>query len=233
MKRAIIFSCAPQSECKFKDLFSIDGPAWGLARNPPFKRPYGWNLQTLDQGSIENGDHLVFRNGTRKTLELFEDGLLNFAASADKDFLGWADNHKEGGIRINSLPLIEVSYHYVELYSRLIPLLEPPPTAFTFFINGKNLKSEHESVYLVPAPIFGWGFTSQEDASFAPNGEFSMELKVTLDALGTPLDVGAVAFALASKIFVWFGFPVEKVPYSTKSPDGTVRIDPNLFEPKK
>ncbi len=225
LEKYFVFSCFPDpvSQSTLHNLFeSGEGTLWWKLENPTNLRPHGWSLETLDRARIVKGEKLVVQNGDRKTIELYEDGTLLFKATAEKDFLSWSDSHKSGGVRINALPLIEAAYNFVAFYSVILNELNPKPKRIIFRIDGKNLQSNNEKIYLVPYAYGTAGFYFESDGKDAPENEFSKQFEV--DVNDSTLDVGGITFKIAEKIFGWFGFEKKTIPYS-KNVDSVWRID--------
>lgn len=86
MTPLLILAAAPGQKSRFKSFFDPDGPGQ-LLKDPGGLRYAGWDMQTLDQPRIVRGEYLEVRNGDRKQLQLFRDGVFIARLRADDSLL--------------------------------------------------------------------------------------------------------------------------------------------------
>jgi hypothetical protein len=200
-----------------------------LLANPGSFRYAGWDLETRDQPIIVAGDYLEVKNGNRKIIQLYEDGTLIYKVPADNTFLGWGQNEENftEKPRLNSLAVVEANTNFVHFYKKLIPYFEETPQSIQFKMQFYSMKiAENKFVYLNPTPVNAlWPF---DDGKYpAPSDEGSKEIVVeTKEVEEKP---SLVAYKILEKVFLWFGIPTDKIPY-TREIEGQKYIDIEEFK---
>ena len=233
MTPSIIYSAVPEGSTKVRHFLEA-GPVWDLVQEPGELRYAGWSLRTLDRVRIVRGEYLEVSNGDRKVLNLYEDGTFIAKAAADDSFLGWGtrgETEFAESPRLNPLAVIEFTYSFVELYARLLPEMDPRPRAVQLRLQIENAwfgESGSSKLYLTPYGVDTYSWHFNDERHVAPDADMIREVDVSADALA---DVGAVAYRLVEKLYAWFGFSSDKIPYAARRGDTRV-IDPTAFSKK-
>jgi hypothetical protein len=214
---AYILSMTPEKPNRIKDVFR-EGPGTvgSLLERPPSMRAYGWDLQTLDQAHIENGEYLELNNGTRKSLRLYEDGTFIVRGAIDDRFLGWAPRDDESSTSVHPIAIIEFSTEFVRLYGQIVPFFETPPERILWHVEIAHGKVEDRFLSVAPG---GWVL----DESYRltrenPKHDGSL---ATHDLLTDPQ---RIACELVDRLFLFFSVPVNRIPYTVEQ-DGVRRVD--------
>jgi hypothetical protein len=211
----------PEQPNRVKGLFD-EGPGTvaGVLEKPGSFRYAGWDLQTLDQAHIENGQYLELNNGARKRLRLYEDGTLIARGSIDEDFLGWApmDHDFQKHPRVHSLAITEFTAAFVYLYKRILAFLDRAPTQINFHVEIADGKVGDRMLYISPYAVNTYGWHLSED-------EYSLKKEnIVYDGVLSTQDLKAdpdrIAFLLIERLFLFFSVPSNKVPY-------TIEVDGN------
>lgn len=203
-----ILAVTPTESNRIKKIFeSGEDSIIEMLRNPDQIRYAGWDIRTYDNPRIIKGEYLEVKN-QNKTINLYEDGTLILKALADPFFLCWGiDEDKfESNPKLNPLPLIEVTYNFVDFYIKLIPNFKETPKKIEFTIELKNtFITENSKLYLFK------DFSEQK--IFAPENHMQKKIeKHTTDQLFT---VGHITFSIISKIYNWFGINDNEIPYKS------------------
>jgi hypothetical protein len=215
-----ILSMTPEEPNRIKDLFR-EGPytVGRLLERPPSLRSYGWDLQTLDQAHIENGEYLELNNGTRKTLRLYEDGTFIVRGSIDESFLGWArrDDEFSKYPQVHPIAIIEFTTEFVRLYGQIVQFFEAPPERVRSHVEIAHGKVGDRFLSVVPG---GWVMGGEPYQLKQENPQYGGSL-VTRDLLTDPQ---RIACELVDRLFLFFSVPVNRVPYTFEQ-DGVRRVD--------
>lgn len=217
-KRLFVISAYSNTRGELKSIFlTSDGSIRKHLENPPTLRRGGWSIETLDRAHINRGEMIQVTNGDKKILGLYLDGTLIFAGLADYSFLAWGGDK---GNKINSLGLIEVIYNFVNFYRLVLDDFEERPEKITLRVDFLNMHLNNEKGYLVPDHIGSYAQLFDLEKNEAPdNNGYIEETFVTSN-----LNIGAVAYSLVRKIYLWFGIEDDKIPY-VKDEDGVKIID--------
>lgn len=227
-KRMFILVAYPKEKLgKLKSLFTNEeGSIKRKLEDPPLNagkiRYAGWSLETLDQGRIIEAQFVRVRNGERKTIDLYEDGTLIFAGTADEDFLAWASRD---GLRINPIALIELVYNFISFYREVINDLTIKPSIISVEFRFLNMHLEGKKTYLTKGPIdtLFWGEKHE-----APQDNYSLETPIDFNVQDF-LRAGKIAetaYKVVEKIYLWFEISLDKgnIPY-TKIENSIISID--------
>lgn len=216
--RLIIVSAQPLVQSELTTIFmSTAGSIRQTLERPPILRRHGWNMETLDQAKIQRGEFIRVTNGSRKVIDLYRDGAMIFAATADENFLAWG---KVGRVKINPLALIEVIYSFVDLYRMVLADYANSPKNLSFRIDLRNMHLGGEKSFLSPYSLKSIDQQFGSEALEAPEDNWSTAK--TFDA--SEFDVAAISYDLIREIYLWFGLEQDKIPY-TKDVDGIKMID--------
>lgn len=198
-----------------------------VIEDPPHLRQMGFDLRTLDRARLIEGTRLRVSNGTRKHIDLLDDGTLLAIATFD-EFLGWGRRDFLSDPKANGLAVIEFTYDFVLLYERLLSeYIRPRPQQVrcgiglrhAIFASGGGGETK---MYLAPGPIvqvdFGYGHEE------APSDRFDWTTDVHVAEEEPYVPVGEVAYKLVRRFYNWFSHMDDAIPYTSES--GTA-IDPD------
>jgi hypothetical protein len=181
----------------------------------PFVLRYaGFSLETLDKARTLAGQSIEVRNGDRKIIRLYRDGMLLLLASAASDFLAWGKSIE----RINQLALIEVTYLFAVFYREVLKDMPQVPQTVQFLAKLSNMHQTgtgrrfHLTPYAVSYHPTG-GKLAPDD-----NWLFPEILQNAAD-----YNPGVVAYNIVKEIYLWFGFELDKIPY-TENTNGILSI---------
>lgn len=207
-----IYAMAPRGTSSFKNFFEA-GPIRELLEKPGELRYAGWDLNTLDQARIVKGEFLELRNGERKLIRLYEDGSLIVRADASESFLGWGRGEVDfkQKPRLNPVAVIEFTYNFVNLCSKLAKLLQPSPKTVGIRVEIRNAFFENSKLYMIPYGIGTYAWHFDDEQYKAQEASMVREIDVSVDELTSRPDI--VAYSLVQKIYTWFGISSEKIPY--------------------
>jgi len=214
-----ILAAYPTDSNRLKNIFeSGDGSIMEMLRNPDQLRHAGWDLRTYDNPSIMKGEYLEVKSLDYKIIKLYEDGTLILRALADSSFLCWGvdDDKFEENPKLNPLPLIEVTYNFVDFYIKLIPKFKDVPSNIAFTIQFTDTFISSKSRLFLSNDFF-------ETKYLAP--DIIMEKKYEISVTSQLFSVGHITFSIISSIYTWFGVEINKIPYKEKDKDGNYFID--------
>jgi hypothetical protein len=196
---------------------SIDMPSWVDSQSslvkafesPPELRYSGWDLQ------ISGPRHKIIRGEVRravereqKILDLYRDGTVVFAVTAESDFLAWGT--KSNDLKINPLSLIETVYNFVSFYRIILENSNITASNIEFRIDLYNMHLNGQKTFMVP---YGLGAFSAHEEYPAPTDTWNK----TLTVLANSFDVGSIAYRIVQEIYLWFGIEADKIPYTTET----------------
>lgn len=172
--------------------------------NPPKLRSSGWDLDIFDNRSkIIRGELRRIVEKEYKILDLYCDGTVIFALSAEGESLAWGRDHNN--LRINSLALIETIYNFVSFYHLVINKIEPKPSEVFIRTDVHNMHLNGEKTFMFPYSL--GAFSRQPHPS--PNDAWNKTLKFEV----SNFDVGIVAYQIVREIYFWFGMDIDMIPY--------------------
>ncbi len=212
-----VFAARPGEKVRVAGLFD-DGPVGRLLEEPGGLRYAGWDLQTQDRARIVKGHYLEVKLADQKTIRLYEDGMLFARVPGDDSFLGWAassDDRKPFAEkpRLNPLSLLEFTYNFVDLYRRVAEHLHPIPKTHGLFMSIRHTTVGEKKLYLNPYGLETWARLQDRTRYEAP--EDSADLQVEVDATTLSDRPARAAYVLAEKVYLWFGVPINEIPYTT------------------
>lgn len=185
-----------------------DEPLVRLLERPPELREGGFDLDVGEPPRILRGEMRRAVVPERMVLECWPDGTLVFAAEAE-DFLCWGTQRRPGApLRINPLALAESTYLFAELAREVYEHAEPRPAGVEFTLTLYRIDPGGEPARLTPGGLKSAGFRFAMDMRRAPDG--TAEFIERLEAGWTP---GEAAYLLVAKVYTWFGFEEDAVPY--------------------
>jgi hypothetical protein len=215
-RRAIILSAMPQRPAKLKTIFGPSNPEHGIVwklEHPPVLRDSGWSLETLDQARIVAAEFRRVTNGDRRIIDLYRDGTLIFAASADAEMLShycWGRTY--GQPKINSVALVESVYNFLDFYQLVIEDMEIPMGEYQVRLDFRNLHRNNERNYLMPYAHDSSSQVWGEEPHYAPDNCWTKTFSFSLQEISEP---AVAAYRLIGDIYVWFGMDTSKIPYVT------------------
>lgn len=187
--------------------------------NPPVLRYHGWDLETSDRAEIKEGKLIRVKIEGVKLIDLYEDGEMVFCVLANDDFLSWGRN--TGTFKFNILALIESISNFVIFYGEVLKDFRYAVENVYFCFAFNNLWIDQNKYFLVPYPVGSMGYRYGDDKKEAP--QHSVFSSLVLTKINN-FKAEVVTHELISKIFVWFGITLDKIPY-TKIENGVTVID--------
>jgi hypothetical protein len=214
-----VYTGRPVTKVRLRGLFER-GALRELVERPGTLRYAGWNLETREQARIVKGEYLEVALGDWKTIQLYEDGMLLAKVKADADFLAWGSREGEGfekHPRLNPLALIEFTYSFVEVFGRVLEHAEPSPAECLLQLTIQNAFREGGPLYLNPYGLHTWAH--QVDDTRHPAPVDTGQIEVQVDAGLIRENAPRAAYRFVERIYLWFGVPVEEIPYATGAGD--------------
>lgn len=210
----------PGEPAKLKTIFlDTENSIKRKLENPPVLRYSGWDLETSDRAQIKEGKLIRVKIEEVNIIDLYEDGGMVFCVLANEDFLCWGKS--KDGLRFNTLALIESISNFAIFYSEVLKDFEQSIESLCFSFAFNNLWVDNNKYYLVPYPVGSMGYNFCDEGKEAPQASiFSDPILIGINNFRAEV----AAYELASKIFLWFGVPLNKIPY-TKVKNGITVID--------
>lgn len=208
----VYLAAAPKSPARVRTLTRQEGVR-ALLEQPPYTRHDGWNLATLDRARLVGGRRLSLANGTRKFIDLHEDGTF-IAIGTVPDFLAW--HRRDIPNKINTLALIEFTYNVLLVYDRVLSDLEPLPEEIRLAIGLRHAHEYENPLYLAYGRIDRFDYEADLDTRSAPEDVFHYEIDVAISDAEPHYDLGAAAYQLLVRLYNWFEFTDEAVPYTNQ-----------------
>lgn len=210
-----VLAAVPHEKAIFRDLFrSGPGAVMELMQNPGYTRASGWDLRTLDDPRIVEGEFLEVGYSDYKLIRTYEDGTVVLRAAADHSLLGWGREEAQftQKPRLNPIALIELTYHFTLFYQAILAhLRESTQTiVFTVELHGAIL-GNGQGLYLIPYEVGTFAWELESEKYRAPKADMSKQVNVSSELLHK--NPGAVAYRLIEKVYAWFGVPSNQIPY--------------------
>jgi hypothetical protein len=221
----------PRESVRIPSLFrGAEGGVREVLERPPMTRQDGWNLGTLDRAEIVDGDHLRLTNGSRKCIELYEDG--SFIAIGRFDSLLVAGVYPWGSapdvpkfLKVNSLALIEYIHDFVLTFAALVPFMDPTPANAAFGVQIVSATNWPNGKLFLPAYGVGtYGWEMPTGAVPPDKNEYEWW---TMEALADPIAVREIALRLVERVYAYFKRQFEEIPYLNEARDA---VDPESFK---
>jgi hypothetical protein len=212
----LYLAAAPKEPTGIPSLAQPRG-ARDLLQDPPSSRQMGFNLRTLDHARLIEGNRLRVSNGSRKHIDLLEDGTL-LAVATFHEFLGWGRRDFLDDPKANGVAVIEFTHDFTLLYeSLMVEHIQPRPHEVHFEIGLRSAIYEddegHEKkMYLSPGPItdFDLGYGNLE----AANSGFDWATDVPVADERPHIPVDELTYKLVKRFYNWFGHTDDAVPYT-------------------
>jgi len=217
-----VLAAIPSHEVRIPSLFTSRGaPIVQLLEKPPQIRPSGFDLDVGGRAAriVPGGSRRRALEVKYKSLNLWEDGTLIFAADA-QDFICWRPIQKEGvPFRIQPLSLIETTLLFCQLSEAIFDYAAPKPGDALFEVHYvlelRNTRVGEVNCGLIPGPV-------GDDAwRFGQNIHRAAESKLRAKALWRSQDInpGVIAYLLVASLYEQFGLDHEAIPYREKAGD--------------
>jgi hypothetical protein len=206
----LYLGAAPVAVARARTLTRRDGVRLTL-ENPVHTRHDGWNLVTLDRAAIVGGRRLSLANGTRKYLDLYEDGTFVVVGTVP-DFLAW--HRRDVPNKVNALALAEFVVNFLLVYDQVLNDLDPLPDEVRFAIGFRHAFALQEPLYMSYGRHDRFDYEADMLTQQAPADSFDHQVDVAVAAEEPHLDVGGAAYELLVRLYNWFGFEDEAVPYT-------------------
>ena len=212
-----VYTARPSTRVRLRGIFER-GPLRDAIEKPGTLRYAGWNMETRQESRIVKGEYLEIVLGDWKTIQLYEDGMLLAKVKADGEFLAWGtrDNFEQQP-RLNPLALVEFTYSFVEVFSRVLEHAEPQPAECVLQVNIQNAVREGGPLYLNPYGLGTIRHLIDDIKHAAP--EDAGQVQVQLGSAVVRGNVPRAAYQFVEKIYLWFGVPLEKIPYTVGAGD--------------
>lgn len=226
-----ILAIATTISCKLKKIFeSGTDSIMHLLQNPGKLRPSGWDLVTYDIPQIVKGEFLEVKN-YKKDIRVYEDGTVILKALADNNYLSWGQYEEDFKKfpRLNPIALIELTYNFIDFYKKLSRHFDSTPKKIKLRCELKNaFLKENAKLCLTPHKVGTLAWISEHFKAEAPEKDMIKEIEKELDDL---LNYPAhVAYELIEKLYLWFGYTSDAIPYTDEDEHGKKFIDINQFK---
>lgn len=220
---SFFLAAAPRPHSEFPKLFSSrESNEAKVIDHPPKYRDMGFDLDCGQFHQMVNGQLIRRVSNGRKSLELWRDGALIFVGRADTHFLGWAARPSEDNLYINNFVLTEIVSLFLTLVVQVFVFAVPIPKEVAVWLGFTPTLASITSCELSNHRIA---------APFGPMSGNKMAVEDTTFDSVLRLD-GAVpeveALRLLEKIYHWFGFTDDTIPYVDRSSDPH-RVNRKMF----
>ena len=160
--RLLIVSAQPLEPSELQTIFlNTDKSVKRALERPPVLRSSGWDLSTLDQAKILRGELIRVTDGGRKVIDLYRDGTMVAAVSADMDFLAWG---RERSLKINPIALPEFIHAATNFYGLVLSDFTKRPTQISFRIGLTNMHFNGAKSMLAPHGLNSFAQRSAKQA---------------------------------------------------------------------
>lgn len=209
-KPQLFLAADPQALVEVQGLFrSQDAEVVRLLESPDQLRRGGWDLSIAGQTEIIRGQLRRKNRSGYKVLQASREGNIMFLARGDEEFLCWASKQRgEGHLAINPIALAEVVYNFVVFSQKVLQFAEPLPASVRFYLQLQNMRDDAGLATLRPDRV-GPGTLPMSQAYVAPGPDFATETEYPLNQVAA-----SVAFTLIKELYLWFGIPVDNIPYA-------------------
>jgi|GEM_PF-920571 len=218
-KRASVLVGYVEDQGVLKTIFDTkEGSIYNKIRCPGSLRYAGWSLETLDTPKIISGQYIQACNGERKTLRLYRDGALFFAA--DQGFWLWP---KEEQGKINCLGVVESVYNFVNLYNDVLKDFNVKTIKGFLKFGVFNYHQDNVPSFLCAGSLASVDYQFATNPKVAPEDQYiSPSYSFDFSEMSVPV----IAYNLVKEIYLWFGIMEGegRIPYVTEK-DGLTFVD--------
>ncbi len=214
-----LLAAIPSHKVKIPSLFtSNDAPVVQLLENPPQIRPSGFDLNVGGRAAriVPSGHRRRSLEVKYKTLNLWEDGTLIFAADA-LDSVCWRPvQSQKVPFMIQPLALIETAFLFCKLSEAIFEEADPKPGDVSFEVHYvlelRNTKVGEVNCGLIPGPV------GDDPWRFGQNIHRAAESQLRAKVLWRSQDInpGRIAYLLVASLYEQFGLDHEAIPYREK-----------------
>lgn len=225
---AFILSAVPYPRVEIPTLFSArDAEIIRLLENPPKLRAGGFDLDTGAPPRIIRGELRRAVTPGYKLLDLWQDGILIFAATGDKEFLSWGKHTimSPAPLRINQLVLIEATYLFVELVRQIMGYFDSKPERIRISLGLRNMTVGGTPCGLIPGPVDSDSWKFGGDIHRAPGSDN----RWTVIWQTQNFEPGVIAMDLIKRVYAWFSIEEDRIPY-TEQLEGQRVISRKMLE---
>jgi hypothetical protein len=114
--------------------------------------------------------------------------------------------------------LIEFVHDFMLVYDRILDFTEPLPQHVRCQIGLRHaLSGVPRPLILNPGPIDGFDYETDWDSHEAPGDEFAHSEQIEIAAASPHFDRGKAAYLLVARLYNWFGFNDDDVPYTDQA----------------
>lgn len=207
-ERVLVLSAQPVEKARLQSIFaSGKGTLKSIVEHPPTLRRSGWSVETLDTAKIVQGRFIRVTNGTRKVLDLYADGTMIFAVSANTDFLAWG---KRSPYNINPLALIEVVFSFMALYAKVLEDFVVMPNKVHLGVGLRGMQRDGNHSLLGPGGINSIAQSMGMNMKEAPADSFEN----SYDEDTAAFEPEIAAYEVVRLVYLWFGLAENEVPYT-------------------
>ena len=202
----------PSAPVQLRGFLDRDGAVANEVERPPSLRQYGFDLDAGGQVQLVEG--MVRRSvlPDYKLLEVWRDGVVQFIARGDQDFLAWGRREQQNaGFRINPLVVAEVTLMFAIFVERVYAHAGRRPERVVYQIHLRNARNgAGELSRLVPFALGTVRWLAQQ-SKVAPRPDRTMQIEAATD---TP--PAAIAYELLREFYAWFGVDAGEIPYTAE-----------------
>jgi hypothetical protein len=220
---ALFLIACPRQPVEFGKIFdSSSSKEAQLLEKPPKFRANGFDLSTYQKAEMVEAKLRRCAAHYRKSLELWKDGVLIFVAQGDSQFLGWGTRENGSSLLINNYAFTEVVTLFLSLCLEIYRLATPIPKELQVhlgLLSSPTKEKRYELSHHKISPPF-----PPAKGTLAPDADAAFDIRFNLENA----DVFTEAFRLLSKVYNWFGYPDDQIPYQEQGSNPR-RIDRDKF----
>lgn len=218
-KPVFTLAARPKPLTEIKGLFSSrNEDVVRLLENPPELRASGFGPGAgINSRIVENGEARRTAIEGYKLLEFWRDGAMVFVATGGPDFLSWGSKATDL-LRINQLTLIETTALFSKLVNEVLTRFSnPTPTEVSYLLEIRRMTIEKPAI-LFPDALSTFPHGHHD----APGSEKEVFMTFPVET-----DTRIVALRLVARIYNWFAFDEDKIPYTEEIAPGMIGISPD------
>jgi hypothetical protein len=184
--------------------------------NPTKLREMGFNLNMLPETEIIRGELRRSAVEGYGALDVWADGCLVFSARGNEEYLSWAGESEES-VTINPIALVESVYLFCLFSSSIYELLDTErPKVVYYELRLIELDHGGKPVFLYPGPARHPRRRSGKRKAPSPSATFGVRSDFG------EASAGKVAYEALAKVYRWFGFTDDAIPYTCGPPSDRV-----------
>lgn len=215
--RLIFLAAYPKNPNLLETIFEKKkGSILKKLENPGGLRHAGWDLETLDFAEIFERKYIQV-SSKQKTIRLFQDGTLIFAAN--QNFWAWPDRD---GQKLNCLGIIEGIYNFVSFYKNVFEDFSYKEDTIAVKFGFKNLLLDRKPSFLCGGSLNSTSYRFPLDPKKAPKDSYTSE---PLEFNIKKINERSIAYSIAKEVYLWFGITSDYIPYTKEDEKGTVIVD--------